>query len=270
MSLAKDGEEALRRAPTRPRAVTVVRSFDLSSRRRRVIFGGNDLADFALAGPAGHVKFYLPQPGQREIDFAALALPRGQRPPSAPISRTFTPRRFDALAGELSIDFFLHGNGLAADFARNPEVGRILAINGPARPHRILGGYRQLLVGDETSWPAIASILEQLPSDVMAKVIVETLPDDVLEVIESRAEVSITQVYRRGDASPGSAMVDALEVSVISGEPTQLFVGGEAVAIRRARAFALQQGFSLSETTTRGYWRAGVSNHPDHDMGDDE
>jgi hypothetical protein len=43
------------------------------------------------------------------------------------------------------------------------------------------------------------------------------------------------------------------------------------VAVRRIRTTLLERGsVSADELVTRGYWRDGAVNHPDHDFGTDD
>ncbi|MGA5431388.1 siderophore-interacting protein [Streptomyces cellulosae] len=44
----------------------------------------------------------------------------------------------------------------------------------------------------------------------------------------------------------------------------------EAQAVREARSYLLtDRGLPRPRVTTRGYWRVGAANHPDHDSGED-
>jgi NADPH-dependent ferric siderophore reductase len=250
------------------RAVEVHRVTELTPHMLRVTFRGPDLEGFEIAGPTGHVKLFLPQEGQQEIDFAALAAPRGERPPSAPISRTFTPRRFDGATGELDIEFFVHGEGPASTFARTTRPGAVVAVAGPSRPYRPDPANFQLLAGDETAFPAIAMILEAFPADARGHVVIEV--GDALDIPSFAAPAGFElRPVLRGEDAAGDAMVAALEGYEPPTGPCQAWVAGESRAIRRARAILLAQGLPASLLTTRGYWRQGEAGHPDHDMGDD-
>jgi NADPH-dependent ferric siderophore reductase len=250
------------------RAVEVHRVTELTPHMLRVTFGGEDLQGFAIAGPTGHVKLYLPQPDQREIDFVALAAPRGARPPSAPISRTFTPRRFNEATCELDIEFFVHGEGPASSFARNTTPGTVVAISGPSRPYRPDAENFQLLAGDETAFPAIAMILEDAAADSRGLVLLEV--GDALDAPTLTAPdgFKIRTVLRDG-AGPGGAMVAAITTSELPALAIQAWVAGESRAIRQARAQLIDRGVAVERLTTRGYWREGAAGHPDHDMGED-
>ena len=264
-------EAATRRGRPAPRvrAVEVRRVTQLSPTMVRVTFGGEDLEGFNIAGPTGHLKLYLPQEGQHEIDFAALAAPRGERPPSAPISRTFTPRRFDEALGELDVEFFVHGEGPASNFATHVRPGTRIAIAGPSRPYRLEEGAFHLIAGDETAFPAIAMILEVLPADASGCVLLELASLADLPELEARAGVEVQPVLRSEDTPAGAELVEALRAAPLGTSPVQAWVAGESVAIRAARKVLLERGVARELLTTRGYWRYGEAGHPDHDMGED-
>jgi NADPH-dependent ferric siderophore reductase len=52
---------------------------------------------------------------------------------------------------------------------------------------------------------------------------------------------------------------------------TRIWVACEAAAMRRIRQhFLRDRGLPARSLVTRGYWRLGAANHPDHDYGDDD
>ena len=107
-------------APRKPRyAATVQRVQRLTPRMIRVVFGGPELAGFNWNGPAAHIKLIL---GATAGD-----------PEARPLSRTYTPRHFDAQRHELTVDFVLHGAGPASSWAAQAEVGQPMVVAGPGR-----------------------------------------------------------------------------------------------------------------------------------------
>ena len=84
--------------PRKARYATTVRSVQpLAARMLRIVFGGPALAGFNWNGPAAHIKLIL---GPPEVEGDVR-----------PLSRTYTPRHFDAQRQELTVDFVLHGEG---------------------------------------------------------------------------------------------------------------------------------------------------------------
>jgi NADPH-dependent ferric siderophore reductase len=52
---------------------------------------------------------------------------------------------------------------------------------------------------------------------------------------------------------------------------TGVWVACEAQSVRRIRRVLLtERNLDPSSLVTRGYWRLGEDNHPDHDYGEDE
>ena len=168
----------------------------------RLVLGGDDLAGFVSLGFDDHVKIFIPPPGATE-PLLPTSGPEGAEPPAM---RDFTPRKYDADAGELTIDFALHEAGPATAWAANAEPGDFLGIGGPRGSMIVPTEFRlHVLIGDETAIPAIARRLEELPSGVGARVIVEVeRPGHELK-LASDAELELTWVHRNG-APAGQAL----------------------------------------------------------------
>jgi NADPH-dependent ferric siderophore reductase len=137
------------------RQVEVVRVRAVGSHFRAITFGGPALQDFHSASFDDHVKFIL-----------------GDGPDAA--RRDYTPRSFDPVAGELVIEFALHGDGPCSAWAAQAAPGQRAIIGGPRGSLIIPVDYEwHLLVGDETGLPAISRRLEELPRGARASVIVK-------------------------------------------------------------------------------------------------
>ena len=85
----------------------------------RITVGGDDLTGFISAAHDDHVKLFFPPPGE-EKPLMPTPSPNGPIYPEGaprPAARDYTPRRYDALANTLAIDFVLHGDGPATSWA---------------------------------------------------------------------------------------------------------------------------------------------------------
>lgn len=191
MSIASTALNLGRRtlAALRPEKVSGYRLFDVELLRKvelspslcRLVFGGADVARMQMNGPDQRVKLFFPAvdgsppslPHGAHWSEVRRALPAAQRPPM----RTYTLRALRSAAGELDIDFVLHGvNGPASAWATHAQAGdrlQIVAPNGAFAGdpggyewHPPAGVRRVLLVGDETALPAIAGIFEALAEQV--------------------------------------------------------------------------------------------------------
>jgi NADPH-dependent ferric siderophore reductase len=239
----------------------------------RITLSGDDLEGFATDGPASHVKLVFPAPGQ-ERPALPVAGPDGLAwPPGAPrpLMRTYTPRRFDSARRELDIDFVLHDQpGPASAWAARARPGDTVVVVGPrgrylAEP----ASAWHLIVGDETALPAIATILEELPADVPALVVVEVVDAEEQLPLESKADLRVTWLYR-GDAVAGSALELAVRATELPPGDGQVFVATEAGSMRRIRRHLIaDRAIDKDRLYTRGYWMYGQADHPDHDTGED-
>lgn len=206
-----------------------------------------DLADWPEPGPAAHTKLVIPMDG-------------------VAVMRTYTVRSFDRSRGEVAIDFFLHpGNGPAARYAQQAVPGDELELGGRNRstftPPE--DGAHVLLAGDSSALPAIVTCLETLPRAARATVVVSLArPEDELS-LASPAPLDVRWLHAAG----ADAFVDA----VCDVEADCAWVACEATAMRRIRASSLESGRYTRETlATRGYWKQGEADHPDHDTGEDD
>jgi NADPH-dependent ferric siderophore reductase len=259
-----------RRPRFRPVEVRAVQR--LSPRMVSVALGGEALADFELSGPTQHIKVLFPAPGQ---DAPAVPVP-GPDGPSwpddqpRPVMRTYTPRRWNAASGTLDVEFVLHGVGPASEWAERAKVGDRLAVAGPGgRLSLDLSADHYLLAGDESAIPAVATLLEALPPTAEVDVYLEVSgPDDELELpVTPRAR--LTWLHRRDPQGWGVELEAAVAAAALPAG-TLVWAACEAVAVRRIRRRLLEErAHPGRDLVTRGYWRLGEQNHPDHDYGDD-
>jgi NADPH-dependent ferric siderophore reductase len=234
---------------------------------------GDALEGFAAAAPTSHLKVFLPAEGQTAPilpeytpDGAASA---GDGP--QPAVRTYTPRRFDEASGTLEIQFVLHGAGPASEWADRANAGDQLAVAGPGgRFSMDPAAERWWIAGDESAIPAVGTLLEALPDSAAAEVHLEVAgPDDEIE-LASPAKTTITWHHRRTPDAWGSELDEAARGAAIA-DGTRVWVACEAAAMRGIRRYLIgERRLPASSLVTRGYWRLGAANHPDHDYGDDD
>ena len=249
--------------PKKPRyPATVKRVEHLTPRMVRVTFTSPELGDFGWSGPAAHIKLIFSP--------SAPAVPGTEAP--RPTMRTYTPRRFDPQARELDVDFILHGEGPASNWAEQAAVGQTLTIGGPGR-HYVIDPAAEwfLLAGDDTAIPAIATILETLPASATAHVLIEVI-DRADEVgIPAHPNATITWLHRGPDVSQAGAPLEAsLRAYQMPSGSGRVYVACESGAMRRIRAsFLASKTINREHLVTRGYWKLGSVDYPDGDYGQD-
>lgn len=284
--------------PYYPATVRVARVEQLSPHLLRIAFHGGDLARLGWDGPDQRIKLVLPLPDGRlprlpegdEWYARWRALPDADRPPM----RTYTIRGADPAARELVVDFVVHGDeGPASRWAVRARAGDELVALVPDATGGDAGGWEWrpggadtlLLAGDETALPAIAAILESLPGDATAAVLVEVpsaadelplvrpagvtldwLPRDG-RAYGARLETAVREwadgALRSGGASDEPEPFDADDVlwevpATPDGPGLFAWLAGEAGAITRIRRHLVKDlGVDRSRVAFMGYWKLG-------------
>jgi NADPH-dependent ferric siderophore reductase len=245
------------------RTLEVLRTARLTPRMARVTLGGAELAGYPEFGPDQRVKLFFPVAGQRRP-----AMPRASSggpvwPPGEPrpVIRSYTVRRFDPAAGELDVDFVLHGeHGPAAAWAAAASPGDQVGISEPGgryRPDPDAGAH--LLIGDESALPAICTVLDALaglPGPVA--VYLEVAGAEEQQPLPGPAEV---HWLHRGDRPAGRPLIEALiEAPLpggVAGADCHTWLSAESTAVRDIRAHLLdERGVPRRRLYATGYWRA--------------
>jgi NADPH-dependent ferric siderophore reductase len=237
------------------RELHVLRATSIAPRMRRITLGGDQLAGFSSPAPDDHVVLFFVDDDQ--------PVPTSDDPARRPIwdvrppTRDYTPRRVDLAAGELDIDFVLHGHGIASDWAAAATGGERIVVGGPRGSLVTEGFAHYLLVGDESASPAIARRLEELPAGTSAHAVLEVAgPEDELD-LTSEAAIEVTWVHR-GEAEPGTTdlLVNAVRSLTLPDSPTFTYLAGETDAVRRLRAHVLgERGMNKAWLRASGYWK---------------
>ncbi|MFJ6050469.1 SIP domain-containing protein [Streptomyces sp. NPDC092307] len=250
------------------RELTVLRVSDVTPGMRRVTLGGPQLHAFEHAGlslPAlrtegfdDHVKFFFAEEGREPVlprqNVSSLDWPSDGRP----ISKDYTPVRFDPVAGEIDFDFVRHDGGIASAWAQQAAPGQVTWIAGPKMSHGHPEGADWLLViGDETALPAIARWLDEMPGGTRARVFVEVGEDSHRQELPTRAEAEVTWLVRGGVPAGRSDLLERA-VREMDWLPGTVFVwaAGEAVTLKGIRRhLSVDRGVPREQTHITGYWR---------------
>ncbi len=225
------------RHETRMREVTVAKVKQLAPDFVSVTFEGESLADFVSSSYDDHVKFVQEVAGER-------------------VMRDYTPRRYHRAARQLTIEFALHAQGAASDWARGVAVGQPAIIAGPRGSMIIPMDYEwQLLAGDDTALPAIRRRLEELPAGVKVQVLVTGQAAEQLD-FTSAATVELRIV------ADAAALVQALrDLSLPEGDGFVWFAGEAAVAKQVRDIVFVEKAFPRQAARISAYWKEGALGH---------
>lgn len=242
------------------RQLQVLHSERLTPNMQRIVLGGTELEGFESPAPDDHVKLFFPNAEGvfvlPELTAAGPRYPEGQVPSPA---RDYTPRHHDAAAGELVLDFVLHGHGVAAAWAVNAQAGDALVVAGPRGSHLIADDYdAYVLIGDETALPAIARRLAELPEHAQAEVLIEIPEEGDRQPLPSAAQVRVSWLERNGfDAANSTLLEDALVDFEVPDGDAFYWIALESRRARMMRKF-IEGHLQVPKDWIRatGYWKA--------------
>jgi NADPH-dependent ferric siderophore reductase len=244
------------RHEVRMRRTTVSHVEMIAPKMKRVIVTGEELRGFTSLGFDDHVKLIFPS-ADGELNLS----PPGTEGASQRVMRDFTPRRFDAHTGELVVDFVIHDDGPATNWAANAKIGSMLGVGGPRGSSIIStdGIGLHLLIGDETALPAIARRLEELPAKTNALVVAEVEPGFDLP-LSSRANLQVVLVPRTDpNALTGEFLLGALDDLPIMQQGCFAWAATETHAVRAIRRYLVEgRGFDKRWVKAAGYWQRGA------------
>ena len=221
------------------RSLQVTRVDTLSPHVRSVTFTGADLAGFVSASFDDHVKLMLDLGG------------------AAPVMRDYTPRHFNAATQELTIEFALHGDGPAAQWAAQAAPGQTVTIGGPRGSFIIPQDFDwHLLAGDETALPAIARRLEELPATAQAIVLLQVADTADRRALHSAAHVRLQW------AATGAELLAAVRALDLPPGEGYAWCAGEAKLMAQLRQVLVQdKGQPGHAIRAAAYWKQGAAAH---------
>ncbi|MFE3186340.1 siderophore-interacting protein [Streptomyces violascens] len=253
-------ERPSRKAPKINEA-QVVRTERLTPHMVRLVLGGESLAGFGAGEHTDHyIKILFPVEGVDYPEPFDMERIRAEYPREQwPSTRAYTVRSWDAAAGELTVDFVVHGDeGLAGPWASRVQVGETVRFLGPG------GGYApdaaadwHLLVGDESALPAIAAAMERMPAGAVVHAFVEVSGPEEEQKISTPDGVTVTWLHR-GEAAVGSELVGAVRELEFPAGDVHAFVHGEAGFVKELRRLLrVERNVPRERLSISGYWRLG-------------
>jgi NADPH-dependent ferric siderophore reductase len=237
----------------------------------RIVVGGDALTGFVSAAHDDHVKLFFPQPGQ---DKPILPTPGPNGPvypegAQRPAARDYTPRRYDAAANTLTIEFVLHGDGPATTWAAQARPGDFLGVGGPRGSFIVPDDFDwYLLAGDETALPAIGRRLNELPASARVFVVAEVANAGEEQQFETRARVELHWLHRDGTAAGNHApLQNAIAKLSLPPGDGYAWVAAEAATAKALRRYLVdQRGLPKDRVKAAAYWKQGaVAVHETYD-----
>lgn len=202
-----------------------------------ITFAGESLADFVSDSFDDHVKFMFTDA-------------RGET-----VRRDYTPRRIDRDRRELTIEFALHGHGVAADWARNARVGQDAVVGGPRGSMIVPTDYDwHLLAGDASALPAIHRRLEELPASTKAIVLLQIADPADRRPLASAARLDLLWTETSDE------WLTALRALRLPAGAGYAWCAGEASAMAATRQILLaEKEHPREDMKVAAYWKHGAS-----------
>jgi NADPH-dependent ferric siderophore reductase len=251
----------------------VVSTERLTPHMVRVVLGGSGFDTFTPSEfTDSYVKFVFIR---RDIDVTTLPQPltldsfAGLSPQHQPTVRTYTVRRADPAARQITVDFVVHGeHGVAGPWALAAQPGDTVHLMGPS------GAYApdpaadwHLFAGDEAGLPAISAALEALPPNAIGKAFIEVAGPEDEVALTAPVGVQLIWVYRGGRADAvgedragdHAPLVEAVTTAQWLPGQVQVFIHGEAQAVmHNLRPYIRKvRGVDAKWASISGYWRRG-------------
>lgn len=255
--------------PISLREVEVKRVSDVTPGMRRITLGGRQLRAFTSANGLSQptfdspsfddeIRLLFPYPGENEpvLPMQAeghLDWPKEPRP----LSRVYTVRRWNATTGELDVDFVKHGVGVATTWAYRAEPGDRIHFFGPNVSRALPSAEWLLVAGDDTALPAIARLLEELPTNARAQVFIEVAESAHRQELRELPGVEVTWLVRH-DLAPGttSLLLDAVRAADWWEGSVFAWLAGEQSAVRDLRRHLVEEcGLPKVDIEFQGYWK---------------
>lgn len=235
--------------PARPQPaiarLTVARKEQLCDSMIRIVFS---VDQFNYTGfTDSYLKFLFDEHG-----------PLQHVPEQRPTLRTYTVRRYDADAREVTVDFLVHGSeGLAGPWATRCVPGEQVLARGPGgKWSPATDADFHLFVGDESAMPAIAAGLERLDERARGLVIIET--GHGTHQLDAPDGVEVRWAPRDGDPYDEqrlAQLVAALPWDAFG--DISVFAHGERGAMKALRAVFKERNVPADRLSISGYWAFG-------------
>jgi len=231
---------------TRPVPITVTFSQALTPRTRRITFTGPLTVN--TTNPASYLSLYFSDPGTEWTE---------QEGTTALQKRTYTPRYLRPECDSMTIDFVLHGEGRATEWASTARAGDVIWAGC------ISGGYdlpldleHLVLVGDDTAIPAIGTVLEAIPRATRTTVIIEVVDEDDERDPSDSVTCDPIWLHRGTDVTEVGDQMLNLVRSIAVPPSAHWWLAGEREAIRSVRDLLVEVRHVPRDHIAAGaYWR---------------
>ncbi len=211
---------------------------------QRIIFTGEDLADFPKGEEGAYVKVILEE-DKKNIDVKV----------SKPKMRSISVAEYDYGRGLLTLDFAVYHDGYLSDWAITSRTGDKVVIGGPG-PRKIydfpVTDY--FLMGDATSMNAVFAYLKYAPKEATGKAIIAVPHEQDFRERHFDNNIELTWTVQKEKDYFLQPLKNYSQLS----EKTIVFGGGESGEIDQVEHYLIsEKGLSSDNIYLSGYWKQG-------------
>lgn len=205
--------------------------------------------------PEGCAKVYLPELDEEKKQWKPMD------PEIKPYVRTYTHRGIDLEKKEIYIDFVAHGDeGPASKWAIHAPIGAELGVAmGTDASSLYPKAEKYFLIGDATAIPVLTAILESLPADVEAYLLLEVQSKEDIQELQSDSQFSVEWLV---NPTPGqnSPLVERAKTLIALHEVESKFayIAAEFTVVKLLRNYLRkEEGWTKEELYAYSYWKFG-------------
>ncbi|WP_040509645.1 siderophore-interacting protein [Gordonia soli] len=231
---------------------------DLNPRLRRVRLDVADPDALGLPDQGDEaVGIYFPTDGRRPPEMENRDGAWGYFDEPIPPGRNYSVRALDPATREMVVDFVIHDHGVATTWAREASIDdEVVLAHGRGWYRPPTDAAWQLLVADLAGLPALARIIEELPTGTAATAIVEVVDESDLDYLPRRDDVEVRAVIEGGNGHGASALPSAVADFDHPEGPGYCWFAAEASASRAVRKQLRREfGWQREQYDIIGYWR---------------
>ena len=215
-----------------------------------------------------------PTPSVRRIRLSAPGLEEMKPAPGQDVMlavtgkarRRYSVRSYDPSVPCVDLDFVMHGDGPAAQWAAGAGPGTRIEIIGP-RGKVLLdeGAQWHLFAGDDTFVPAAFSMAGAVPAGMPVLVVLEVDNEADHQSLETAAALAGPEwLHREGgpEGTPEQLVAALTELALPAGRG-HAYLAGEFRVVNAMRAVLMERGMAAEDISPKPYWRKGRANQ-DH------
>ncbi len=168
--------------------------------------------------------------------------------------RNYSVRRHDG--DRVTLDFVLHSHGPGTTWATTTRPGDRVRLDHARSWYRPEPTTRwQLLVSDLSGLPATARIVEELPADASATLLVEVAAAEDLDYLPDHQGLTIIPAIGTGNGYGPSKLAEMVRKLTVPGDRGYCWFAGEAAESRAVRKYLRGLGWTIDQYDITGYWR---------------